>query len=642
MATAVKPLKLHLADQDQYGLPTPTTFFLLVTITSLLAVITTYTVTSFRFRLTMRSISKALPQPQQTPPPAPLLPYSIPWLGHSLSFLRRRPAHFWKYLQFTFANRPWAQTTQLLLAGRCITLLWDPVSVDAVFRHRELHHASENKLILINGLGMTPADASLFSESHVVKPARETRQKKKDSSHNDKEAAVTLTNQEINQEFLLHQASVSEATRKFIEFFRETLASSSPLSSSDVHPQSYTGATTEKPRRDDDDGAAWTEISLYAWLRPIMFRGSTTAFFGKNIWQIYRERVGAQADMCEDFYTYEQDAVGLFLGLPGFLYPVAIRARERVIKGLTGWAEQWIHAREREEAWTHLESAEGDVWWEERMGSRYIRERQRWYDSLGAGAEGRARIDLGFAFGLSSNAIPATGWTMAHILGTPGLLDRIRDEVRTAVRWTDQKMDVDELGFDVDIGTLVALPLLNSMLQEVLRMYMDTIISREVTEDMVVPVTLGEHGRGQVLVKKDTQLICSTWLGQRDPAPGLWTNDSDSGQQQPDVNTFCPERFLQPESDSGKLVFTTSGKVGSFFPFGGGRPMCPGRNFAKQEILGAVAVLVTALDWELVGFEDENGKRQAQVPGIKDGWPGSGVRSMKGDVRVRVRRAMGV
>lgn len=51
---------------------------------------------------------------------------------------------------------------------------------------------------------------------------------------------------------------------------------------------------------------------------------------------------------------------------------------------------------------------------------------------------------------------------------------------------------------------------------------------------------------------------------------------------------------------SKQLEFSLAGKTKSFLPYGGGISMCAGRNFAKPEVLLAVAVMVSRLE---VNFE---------------------------------------
>lgn len=117
-------------------------------------------------------------------------------------------------------------------------------------------------------------------------------------------------------------------------------------------------------------------------------------------------------------------------------------------------------------------------------------------------------------------------------------------------------------------------------------------------------------------------------LGHRDEA--LWAD--------PPSHQFHAERFLKTDPETGKSVFTTSGTNGKFFPFGGGKTICPGRNFAKQEVLASVALLLMAFEFEPLGFVDEQGKDKKEFPGLRESFSGSGIMLMDGDMKVKFRR----
>ena len=66
-----------------------------------------------------------------------------------------------------------------------------------------------------------------------------------------------------------------------------------------------------------------------------------------------------------------------------------------------------------------------------------------------------------------------------------------------------------------------------------------------------------------------------------------------------DASSFDAKRFLTPEErgdTSAKARLEDREQKKSYFPFGGGKHLCPGRNFAFAEILGAVAVLIAGFD----------------------------------------------
>ncbi len=64
-----------------------------------------------------------------------------------------------------------------------------------------------------------------------------------------------------------------------------------------------------------------------------------------------------------------------------------------------------------------------------------------------------------------------------------------------------------------------------------------------------------------------------------------------------DAAAFDPDRFISPaeSKDAERLR-----KV-AFVPFGGGRHLCPGRNFAFVEIMGFATMFLLAFDVEAVG-----------------------------------------
>jgi len=178
-------------------------------------------------------------------------------------------------------------------------------------------------------------------------------------------------------------------------------------------------------------------------------------------------------------------------------------------------------------------------------------------------------------------------------------------------------------GDGIDIPTLLSLPLLNSAFYETLRLYVDVLITRELKTNL----TLDRH-----LLQKNDLVMAPSYLGHHDQT--FW--------REPGVHVWYAERFLKHDSSTGKDVFSTSWAAGKFFPFGGGPHICPGRVFAKQEVLAAVATFLLTCELEVVEFVGEDGQGKgrggAGFPKVKRQYAGNGVVSMSGDVRVRVRR----
>jgi cytochrome P450 len=241
------------------------------------------------------------------------------------------------------------------------------------------------------------------------------------------------------------------------------------------------------------------------------------------------------------------------------------------------------------------------------------------YMYKGLTMQSRAASDLGFIFGLSSNAIPASCWMLLHILDPNGdktLLPRVLAELETVRTSHDD---------GINISTLVSLPLIQSILQETLRLYTDVLVARDINADLTLPV---DEGKRQVQFRKGDLVMVPSWLGQRDEE--RWNN--------PPHDVFYAERFLKRDPETGVDVFTMAGTAGKFFPFGGGKTICPGRVFAKQEVLAAVATVLLNYDILPISFLDGQGKKTDKFPCLAKTFGGPGVIPIQGDMEVRMKR----
>lgn len=240
-------------------------------------------------------------------------------------------------------------------------------------------------------------------------------------------------------------------------------------------------------------------------------------------------------------------------------------------------------------------------------------------------------------FALASNAIPATGWMLMHILSphtNPTILPRVLAELQNSLK-SDQKT--------LDVPALMAQPLLQSVWTETLRLYADVLVTRNLPEDLTLP--LDEDGKRIVTLKKGDNVFAPSWLGHHDPI--AWgsaaTNDDEKAHHNNSPTSYAdfdPERFLTLDPETGKATFsmgTGGGTNGKFFPFGGGKTICPGRVFAKQEAVGALAMVLLEFDFDVLGFVDAQGHRTEAFPGFAKAFAGSGALAPGGDLRVRMR-----
>lgn len=143
----------------------------------------------------------------------------------------------------------------------------------------------------------------------------------------------------------------------------------------------------------------------------------------------------------------------------------------------------------------------------------------------------------------------------------------------------------------------------------------------------------GDYDLGGWRIPKEAVMLISSYNAQTDSR-----NWSSSDEPPPRlVNQFWAERFLvfpafsahkgipspapdelpshdrigsiQPTTKSTIPEFTLKGRPTHWFPYGGGHRMCPGRHFAKQEIISTLAIMLTLFDIEPAegtGIRSEN------------------------------------
>ena len=494
------------------------------------------------------------------PPP---LPYTIPFLGHVSGFTNPVPGAFWAQVLAVVPRRIGACT--LHLGGRTMHVLFSPTAIQALLRHRSMARHSFNIDISQKGFGNERANVLRFFG--YGEPL-------------DDSGMTPLDHiEDMNSSYLLRADRVGELTAQFMLTLRDqTLASM---------PDAPTG--------------------LYTWLWRQMFEASTTALMGSAIFDEH-------PTLTEDFHAVDGAILTLFFGIPKWLNPQPYAIRAKALDGLETWLRNTSTRTHGE-----VPDPEGPVAWDAAWGSRANRVRQRYYVARGLPFRARAAFDLGFIFGLSSNAIPATGWMLLHILDPNGdktLRKRVMEELASVPR--------NAKGLP-DVPTLLGLPLLQALFNEVMRLYVDVYVSRDIHEDTTLPL---DDGKRQLLLQKGSQVFAPSWLTHRDDA--AWGD--------PLAHVFCPERFLKADPATGEVAFTTASAAGRMIPFGGGKPHCPGRVFAKQEVLGAVAMLLLTFDFEVVGFEDAEGRETTRFPRLKPVMSGATVIPPGGDMNVKITR----
>ncbi|KAF3092467.1 hypothetical protein TWF569_008506 [Orbilia oligospora] len=338
-------------------------------------------------------------------------------------------------------------------------------------------------------------------------------------------------------------------------------------------------------------GNDFHEVDLFAWVKGIMFQASGRALYG--------HKLRMDDEFVRNFWKWDSGFLQLARLYPDFLIPGVRAARSKVLDEFVRW---------RLEVQDFAEDIDDDVTWEENLGARLVRNRVKLNRQVFAEDDhiAHASIHVSLFWGLEANAIPTTCWMIAHILFTPGLLKKLRNEVASC---TEDPVKGSSLP-TFDVEKLTKLPLLNAVWQETLRLGVSALSPRIVLEDTEID---------GYMYKKGGMIQGLSLLVQMEEE--YWGKD---------VNEFNPDRWLPyPGEDPTVATKRIREFQSKLRPFGGGTTVCPGRHFASQEIQAIVAVLVTAFEWDTAG---------GKVPEVNRDFFGAGGLPAKGDVKIRFRR----
>lgn len=176
-------------------------------------------------------------------------------------------------------------------------------------------------------------------------------------------------------------------------------------------------------------------------------------------------------------------------------------------------------------------------------------------------------------------------WTTYLLTQHPEIKKALRDEIRAALPAPGQPLPD---GFDL-AATLEALPLLNGVCNEVIRLY------------PTVPVTIRIASRDTSLVghhiPKGTQILLCPYAINRLPA--LWGADADK---------FRPERWIDVDAATGERRPNASGGAPSNYAiltFLHGPRSCIGQGFAKAELRAITAAFVGSFEFEMADPKEE-------------------------------------
>ncbi|KAI5855027.1 Pfs, NACHT and ankyrin domain protein [Durotheca rogersii] len=338
----------------------------------------------------------------------------------------------------------------------------------------------------------------------------------------------------------------------------------------------------------------WTEMPDFSnFFRDVVGSSLVECLYGPTMLRLNPE-------FMQDLWGFDGSVPWLARGLPSFIKPSAYKPRQSCVGQLKRWYE---YAREHFDESSISPDGDGDPYW----GSNLMRYRQEKLLAVkNHDDDSLARMDLGLAWGAVGNTIPCAMFSAFHIFKDRDLLRRVRDDVEGS--FGGQHL------LDIDPNKLIKEPLLSSVYAEVLRLHVKTyfMVSSPHTD-----VHLGRwvlpKGRIGLMNAGISHMDNSFWneFGGEHPVTSFWSDrfiidpaDSQSGPVAPHVRE-SPD-WVEPRPDGGKErmdnkpFFSMDGTEGSWFPYGGGHSICPGRFLAKSVILFTCALLARDYDIEML------------------------------------------
>ncbi|XP_013375562.1 PREDICTED: cholesterol 7-alpha-monooxygenase [Chinchilla lanigera] len=335
---------------------------------------------------------------------------------------------------------------------------------------------------------------------------------------------------------------------------------------------------------------AWVTEGLYAFCSRVMFEAGYLTLFGSDPARQDAQRALILRSL-DSFREFDRVFPALAAGLPIRAFAAAHRARERLAAGL---GHERLRARARV--------------------SELIRLRMHLNDTLSSFDDAeKARTHLALLWAAQANTIPAAFWSLFQTLRSPEAMKAAAEEVSKALESSGQ-LGVGGRPVRLNQMQLNALPVLDSIIKEALRLSSASLNIRTAKEDFILHLEDGSYN-----IRKDDIIALYPQLMHLDP------------EIYPDPLTFKYDRYLD-ENRKTKTTFYSNGiKLKYYYmPFGSGATICPGRLFAVQEIKQFLILMLLYFELELV-------ESQVKCPPLDQSRAGLGILPPLNDIEFKYK-----
>ncbi|KAL4986644.1 RNA12 protein-domain-containing protein [Aspergillus falconensis] len=512
-----------------------------------------------------------------------VVPYWIPWLGHSLSFARN---HI-EFLENT-RNQLNEAVFTIVMSGAKHNVVMSPSMIKSVLTFRGVTTAPLVQHVSKKILG----DRCIFEKL------------------NPSDLHVFVHN--IPNQFM-HEPSLSQISTTAARFIERETPNLVTFSAAPIDQMLW-----ERPGDVtviEGKGQQLCEVDFFALIRHFVGTVTTTSLFGQAILDTF-------PTLLQDVWSVDDQFATLSMGPPRYLTPAisaAYIARDRLLDALAIFHQAlllWDEGKDLGMEFRDLRDLE-DV-------SEPIKNRARMAKDLGLSPQASAPAHLALLWAMNGNSPNIVFYHLLHLYANPTLLEDIRKEIAPVVKVS--RPTREETGFpileaprlSIDINKLCdSCELLKASFYETLRLDSAGLSFRQLTADLTVTETEGEASRAG----RSTPQTYSLKNGELVIIPHGVIHNDPTHFTNPDQ--FDPLRFIKTDLQTGQK----SARFETMTSFGGGMPACKGRAFAEKKILALSAAIVSL--WQITPADGNDFK-------IPEHRISSAAFLPKNDIRVRI------
>uniref|UniRef100_UPI0037E81884 5-beta-cholestane-3-alpha,7-alpha-diol 12-alpha-hydroxylase-like n=1 Tax=Semicossyphus pulcher TaxID=241346 RepID=UPI0037E81884 len=217
--------------------------------------------------------------------------------------------------------------------------------------------------------------------------------------------------------------------------------------------------------------------------------------------------------------------------------------------------------------------------------SRLVLDMQQVHQELGTKESMLERHMFVLLWTSQANVGPSAFWLLFFLMKHPEAMAAVKEEVNLVLKESDQDVAHGGHLIDVTYDMLMKTPILDSAIEETLRLIMASLLFRAVLQD----TTLKTADGCEYYMRKGDSMVAFPYIAVHiDP------------EIHPDPHSFKYDRFLNPDG-SKKTNFYKAGQKMKYYslPWGAGLTMCPGRFFATNELKQFIFLMMVYFDFEL-------------------------------------------